>query len=170
MPRVLHDLGAGIIPLGTRSQNCYPGDVQIRPIHEGLFSSPDDPGGLGLYAGQCLSCNALHFPATDDCPYCGATGCETQIVGKTATLYLATVVTAAPPGYHGEVPYGFGLVDLPEGLRVISVIAETDVNQLRPGLSLRLGLRTLPWPEPEQAEGGGLTLTSWHYEPAGESS
>ena len=169
MPRVVHDLGARIIPLGTWAQNWYPGDVESRPIHEGLFSSPDDPGGLGLYAGYCWSCKALHFPATDDCPYCGATGCETRIVGKTASLYLGTVVTAAPPGYHGEVPYGFGLVDLPEGLRVISVIAETDVKQLRPGLPLRLGLRTLPCPEPEQAEGEGLTLTSWHYEPAAES-
>jgi uncharacterized OB-fold protein len=169
MPRVVHDLGAGIIPLGTRAQNCYAEDVQTRPIHEGLFSSPDDPGGLGLYAGYCLSCKALHFPATDDCPYCGATDCETRLVGRTATLYLATVVTASPPGYQGEVPYGFGLVDLPEGLRVISVIAETDVKKLRPGLPLRLGLRTLPCPEPEQDEGEGLPLASWHYEPAGES-
>jgi len=169
MTRVVHELGAGIIPLGTRAQNCYPGEVQIRPIHEGLFSSPDDPGGLGLFAGLCGSCKALHFPATNDCPYCGTTGCETRIVGKTGTLHLATVVAAAPPGYHGEVPYGFGLVDLPEGLRVISVIAETNIKRLRPGLALRLGLRSLPSPEAEPPETEPLTLVSWHYEPAGGS-
>ena len=34
----------------------------------------------------------------------------------------------APPGYTGEVPFGFGVVELPEGLRVITRLTES-----RPG-------------------------------------
>ena len=156
---LVHDLASGIIPLGRSTQKCYFAPVSAPPIQEGLFAPPGHPDGPGLYAGTCPRCDSLHFPASTSCPYCGSEKCKTQIVGKTGTLYLATVVTAPPPGYHGDVPYGFGLVDLPEGLRVVSVIAETDPSRLRTGLPLRLGWRTLP-----NAEGEG-DLICWQYEP-----
>lgn len=79
-------------------------------------------------------------------------------------LHLGTVVTAPPPGYTGDTPYGFGLVDLPEGLRVVSLIAETDPSRLRSGLPLRLGMRLLPDAQ------GDLLLATWHYEPLGQTS
>jgi uncharacterized OB-fold protein len=36
------------------------------------------------------------------------------------------------------VPFGFGVVELPEGLRVVTRITETDLAMLRPGLAMRL--------------------------------
>ena len=156
---LVHDLASGIIPLGGSTQNWYFARVSPTPIQDGLFTPPDHPDGPGLYAGACPECHSLHFPASTSCPYCGSGNCGTQIVGKTGTLYLATVVTAPPPGFSGEVPYGFGLVDLPEGLRVVSVIAETDPARLNTGLALRLGWRTLP-----DATGSGQVVC-WQYEP-----
>ena len=35
-------------------------------------------------------------------------------------------MTAPPPGYQGEVPYGIGVVELPEGVRVITRLTESD--------------------------------------------
>jgi len=113
------------------------------PIHPGLFTLPGDPRGARLLAGRCGACARHHFPAGDACPYCSATGCTVAAIGATGTLYLHTVVNARPPGYRGEVPYGFGLVDLPEGLRVVSRIEETDLDALRPGLALELTVTPL---------------------------
>ncbi len=47
-------------------------------------------------------------------------------------------MTAPPPGYHGGVPFGFGVVELPERLRVITRITEADPARLRHGQAMRL--------------------------------
>jgi uncharacterized OB-fold protein len=113
------------------------------PIHPGLFTLPDDPRGPRLLAGRCAACGKHHFPAGDTCPYCTATGCSVAAIGATGTLYLHTTVNARPPGYRGELPYGFGLVDLPEGLRVVSRLAETRLDVLRSGLPVELEIAPL---------------------------
>ena len=49
----------------------------------------------------------------------------------------------APPGYEGPVPFGFGVVELPEGLRVITRIEATDVNSLQFGMPMRAAVAAL---------------------------
>jgi hypothetical protein len=54
-------------------------------------------------------------------------------------------VTAAPPGYVGTVPFGFGIVELTaEGLRVITRLREADPAQLRFGQPMTLVADELP--------------------------
>jgi len=48
-------------------------------------------------------------------------------------LYTFTIVRNRPPAYKGEVPYAFGFVDLPEGLRVISTLIADDLDALAIG-------------------------------------
>lgn len=112
-------------------------------IHPGLFTMPDDPRGPRLLAARCGACGKHHFPAGNTCPYCTADGCSVEPVGARGTLYLHTVVNARPPGYRGPLPYGFGVVDLDEGLRVVSRLTESDLALLRPGLALELEISPL---------------------------
>jgi uncharacterized protein len=58
-------------------------------------------------------------------------------------LWAWTAVTAAPPGYEGPVPYGFGVVELPEGVRVITRLTESDPAKLTQGQAMRLVLDPL---------------------------
>ncbi|MEO2169523.1 MAG: OB-fold domain-containing protein [bacterium] len=132
------------------------------PIQKGLFTPEGDPHGPCLIAGRCVECDALHFPATPICPFCSASACEEHRVGADGTLFVGTVVRTAPPGYRGPTPYGFGLVDLEGGLRVVSVLDETDPARLQKGLALRLEIRPL-----YQNEDGDPVL-SWIYAPTGE--
>lgn len=132
------------------------------PIHKGLFHSEAEPHGPSLIAGCCVQCDALHFPAATMCPFCSASSCEERPVGAAGTLFVGTVVTTAPPGYRGPTPYGFGLVDLEGGLRVVSVLDETDPARLQKGLALRLEIRPLY----ENEEGD--PVLSWIYTPTGE--
>ena len=47
-------------------------------------------------------------------------------------------MTAAPPGYRGEVPFGIGVVELPEGVRVITRLTENDPGALAEGQPMAL--------------------------------
>jgi uncharacterized protein len=107
-----------------------------RPIHPGLFVVEAD--GPRLVAACCRACARLHFPGETVCPYCAADGCEERRVGPSGRLWLYTAVTSRPPGYRGEVPYGFGVVELADGLRVIARLTEARLDRLRPALPVRL--------------------------------
>lgn len=95
--------------------------IAIRP---GLLESLDDASGVHLLGGLCGDCRRRHFPAETLCPYCGADGCETVRLSRRGTLFLCTTVLSRPPGYDGPIPYGFGIVELPDGIRIISRIID----------------------------------------------
>jgi uncharacterized OB-fold protein len=107
------------------------------PVCAGLFELDADGGGR-LLGGRCGACGRHHFPATDLCPYCSADGCATRALSRRGVLCLFTTVVNRPPGYSGEVPFGFGVVELPEGLRVIARLTETDAARLDFGMPVHL--------------------------------
>jgi uncharacterized OB-fold protein len=107
------------------------------PVTSGLFELTADGAGR-LLGGYCPSCARYHFPSGLDCPYCSAHGCETRPLSQRGTLCLFTSVVNRPPGYSGEVPFGFGVVELPEGLRVIARLTESDTARLDFGMPVRL--------------------------------
>ena len=84
-------------------------------------------------------------------------------VGSTGVIYLHTVVNTPPPGYEGPVPYGFGLVDLPEGLRVVSRLSAADLRTLASGAEVRLVV------EPLFRDADGNDVVTWTYVPAAET-
>ncbi|MGD0381359.1 MAG: Zn-ribbon domain-containing OB-fold protein [Acidimicrobiales bacterium] len=105
------------------------------PVREGLFTDTGPPRLLG---SRCTVCGRHHFPRQDTCPYCTAEGASPVELSDTGRLWSWTTVTTAPPGYGGEVPYGFGVVELPEGLRVITRLTETDPARLSAGEPMAL--------------------------------
>jgi uncharacterized OB-fold protein len=71
------------------------------------------------------------------------------------TLWAWTAVTAPPPGYEGEVPYGFGVVELAaDGLQVITRLTESDPALLNEGMPMRFTVVPL-----------SADTTTWAYEP-----
>ena len=99
------------------------------PVREGLFTSA--PGGeVRLVGGRCTSCGEHHFPRLATCPSCSSGACEEILLSDRGSLWVWTAVTAPPPGYRGDVPFGFGVVELPEGLRVITRLTEADPSRL----------------------------------------
>jgi uncharacterized OB-fold protein len=129
----------------------------VKAIADGLFELHDD-GTIALIGGYSPSSDRHHFPRLDTCPYTGATDIETVTLSTDATLWLWTAVTAAPPGYTGPVPFGFGVVELDrEHLRVITRLTEPDPARLTLGQPMRLVAETLP------GENGDAVVT-WAFE------
>jgi uncharacterized OB-fold protein len=85
----------------------------------------------------------VHFPRLKSCPYCAADDCRERELSQSGKLYLHTTVLNRPPGYRGEVPFGFGIVELPEGLRLVTRLTETRSERLSLGMPMRLVITRL---------------------------
>jgi uncharacterized OB-fold protein len=127
-------------------------------VRQGLFVDGDPPALLG---SRCTTCGAHHFPRHDTCPYCAAEDPEPTELSATGALWAWTAVTAPPPGYVGEIPYGMGVVELPEGIRVITRLTEGDPSALTSGQSMEL--RVVPL----HTDGDGNDIVTFAFAPAG---
>jgi uncharacterized OB-fold protein len=70
-------------------------------------------------------------------------------------------VTASPPGYAGEVPYGIGVVELPEGIRVIGRLTESNPAAL--GADEEMELQVVPLSSDDE----GNDVVTYAFAPAG---
>jgi uncharacterized OB-fold protein len=109
-----------------------PERLMVRP---GLFTDGDPPALLG---SRCAACGSHHFPRHDTCPYCSVEDPTPTELSGPGTLWAWTAITAAPPGYSGQVPYGVGVVELPEGIRIIGRLTESDPAALALGQAMEL--------------------------------
>ena len=124
----------------------------MTPIAEGLFELED--GVITLIGGFSPSSDNYHFPLLDTCPYSGARDVQRVLLSRHGALWAWTAVTAPPPGYRGEVPYGFGVVELErEQLRVITRLKEADPSRLSFGQAMTLVV--------DELDGGAVT---WAFE------
>jgi uncharacterized protein len=134
-----------------------PERLMVRP---GLFTDGATPTLLG---SRCAACGAHHFPRHDTCPYCSTEDPAPTELSGSGTLWAWTAVTAAPPGYEGEVPYGLGVVELPEGIRVITRLTESDPASLEFGQAMELRI------VPLHADADGNDVVTFAFSPVGPS-
>jgi uncharacterized OB-fold protein len=132
------------------------------PVTAGLFATQPD-GSPALLGGVCPDCGKHHFPASRDCPFCSGERCATQPLSPRGTLCLFTTVVSRPPGYVGDVPFGFGVVELPEGLQLITRLTESDPQRLAFGLPVRLAL------VPLHVDESGRTVLTYAFAPEPEA-
>jgi uncharacterized OB-fold protein len=133
------------------------------PLKAGLLSSIEPAEDPRLLAARCRECRQLHFPATAFCPYCGGSDCETARLSSRGTLYAHTAVEKPPPGYRGSAPYGFGVVELPEGIRIVSRLTESRVDHLSFGMAMHLVLDDV------FVDDAGDCVVGWAFAPEAKS-
>jgi uncharacterized OB-fold protein len=128
------------------------------PVRTGLFEETD-AGAVQLLGARCLSCGRYLFPRSELCPNCSSTKVEAVVLSDIGELWGWTVVQTAPPGYEGPVPFGFGVVELPEGLRVITRLELSDID-FDFGLPMRLAVAEL------HDNDGGDTVVTYTFVPS----
>ena len=125
------------------------GDAEqaAEPVVHGLFRV--EGTGAVLLGGHSPSSGLDHFPLQPVCPYTGADDVVAVDLPRTGSLWYATEVTAAPPGYAGRVPYGLGVVELDGGLRVVGRILGDTPATIAPGTPMEVTTELVATPEGE---------------------
>lgn len=115
-----------------------------------------------LLVQWCPDCDRGVFYPRTLCPHCGGgrTGLEWREACGRATVYAATVEhRAAPVGFSGGEPYCVALVDLHEGVRMMTNIVGCPPADVRSGMAVMVTWepltdgRKLPLFRPAEDEG-----------------
>jgi uncharacterized OB-fold protein len=100
----------------------------------------------------CRGCGKYFFFPRPICPNCWSSEVEFRPANGTGRIYSYTVVRfahAIPSEWHKQLPYVVALIELDEGIRIMSNVIGCDVDTVRSGSTVRLtyhdfGGRTLP--------------------------
>jgi uncharacterized OB-fold protein len=117
------------------------------PIREGLLTTPLVPiEKVTLVGSKCAKCGEISLGKRVSCSHCGGNRLEEMPLSKRGKLWTYTVIRHKPPGdFKGPdpfVPFGLGLVELPEGIRVLSPI-QADPEKIMVGMELELEVSPL---------------------------
>ena len=110
---------------------------------EDVFTWPaDDPQLIG---GRCRECRAVAFPVQPSCARCGSVDVEQELLPREGTLWTFTTQDFLPkePYASGETletftPYGVGMVQLGDVVRVEGRLTVNDPANLEIGMAMRV--------------------------------
>ena len=136
------------------------------PHPEGVFTWPsDEPQLIG---GRCSACEAVTFPVTGSCARCGSTEVVDHLLPRRGTLYTWTTQDFLPkePYASGETmetfqPYGVGLVQLGDEVKVEARLTEADPEKL--DFDQEVELVVVPFRQDDDT-----TVVTFAFAPVGE--
>jgi len=93
--------------------------------------------GHRLLIQRCDGCKTLRFPWLPGCNACGSADWDTVEASGEGTVY-SYVVMHHPPFPAFDPPYAVGLIELAEGVRMISNVVGVAADEVRIGMPVRL--------------------------------
>ncbi|MEU3603862.1 bifunctional MaoC family dehydratase N-terminal/OB-fold nucleic acid binding domain-containing protein [Streptomyces sp. NPDC035033] len=93
-----------------------------------------------LLIQRCTACGTLRFPWLPGCGACGAPEWEAVEASGEGTVF-SYVVMHHPPFPAFDPPYAVGLIELAEGVRMISNVVGVPYGEVRIGMPVRLEFR-----------------------------
>src|SRR4051812_32345459 len=101
--------------------------VARRPVREGILTGDlSQEQTIRLAGSRCKVCGEATLGTSKLCPNCGSDAVEPIELSHRGRVWTYTVVRYKPPGdYKGPdpfVPFAMGLIELPEGVRVLAPI------------------------------------------------
>jgi uncharacterized protein len=151
------------------NQNVCGGNVmqtsnkKEKPALEGLFSWPSETPAL--IGSRCRSCKTYVFPKSSTCsnPNCEEKQPEEVSLSTKGKLWSYTVhyYEPPPPFKYKEPfePFGIGVIELPEGIKILSMLTTSDPKALKIGMDMELLIDKM-----YEDEEGNECLT-WKFKP-----
>jgi len=88
---------------------------------------------------RCSDCQTWRHMPRESCRHCGSFNWTWERSGGTGKIFSWTVIhRALHPGFNDEIPYAAVVVELDEGVRVVSHVVDLDIADLRIGLPVEV--------------------------------
>src|SRR4051812_7624779 len=135
------------------------------PVIQNLFA--ETAQGPRLLGSKCTGCGTPYFPRSPVChnPACPGERIEDATFGPRGVLWSYAVQYYAPPPpvkYDAPfAPFAIGVIDLPEGLRVLARVAVDDLRKISIGMHVELLIDRLC------AGTDGGEVSTWKFRPVG---
>ncbi len=124
-----------------------------------------------LIGQRCASCQAVTFPVQGSCPRCGSLEVAAHLLPERGTLWTFTTQGFLPkePYAGGETPetfrpYGVGLVQLGDEVRVEGRLTEADPAKLTIGMEMELVI------VPFRTDPDGTEVLTFAFAPVSEGA
>jgi len=119
-----------------------------------------------LVGGRCAACSAVAFPTPPSCGRCGSTDVTEERLPRRGTLWTFTTQEFLPkePYAGGETvetfsPFGVGLIQLDEVVKVEARLTECDPDALHIGMDMQLVI------VPFRVDPDGTEVMTFAFEP-----
>ena len=137
------------------------------PVKKGLLTSLDSPlSEVRLKGRRCRECGEAFLGEPEVCENCGGERMTDIVFSPRGRLWTYTVIGHRPPGdFKGPDPFvsfGIGLVELPEGIRVLSPLTGRGPQDLKIGMEMGLVVEKLFVNEE------GQEVISYNFQPVKE--
>jgi len=94
-----------------------------------------------LLGSRCLKCKNEHFPNVRTCQKCGSHELGDKEMPKTGKILTFTRLHDVMPGFQDEDPMTFGLVELDNGVKVVTQLVDTNYDSLKMGDAVKAVFR-----------------------------
>ena len=101
------------------------------------------PQRYRLEAGKCKKCGQIYFPPRLICPECKSNQFETIKLNPEGKLLTYTIIRIASDKFSIQAPYAVGIVELNDGVKLTSQIADVDFDKIKIGMKLKLVFRKI---------------------------
>jgi uncharacterized protein len=136
-------------------------------VKDDFFSKPLYPlEKVNLMGTRCRDCGEVFIGKAIACQQCQSENLESIALSRIGKLYSYTINWNKPPGDYKQPepfqPYAVGLVELPEGIRLVSVLTGVDFNKIKIGMTLKLSIEEL------YKDKDGNTIVTFKFRPQNE--
>ncbi|MFQ5406113.1 MAG: Zn-ribbon domain-containing OB-fold protein [Candidatus Micrarchaeia archaeon] len=102
------------------------------------------PERYNLIGSRCEKCGKEFFPSRKICPSCRRSGKITaKKMPRTGRVYSFTEVFSAPSGFEYETPYFLALVELDNGVRLLSQVVDSPREKVEMGAKVEACFRKI---------------------------
>lgn len=130
-------------------------------LHDPAMFTDTDTGPV-LVAQECRTCGKVAFPRKRVCPACFGEDLADRPLSMTGTLHTWTCTYLGAP--HLPSPYLLGFVDLPEGVRLLSLLVDCEPWEeiLHIGMPMEMTIGPL------MQDDSGEVISTYKFRPLGQ--
>jgi len=103
----------------------------------------EKPQRYRLEGGKCNSCGYISFPPRLICPKCNSREFEQINLSDEGILKTFTIIRVASDIFALQTPFAVGIVELNDGARLTTQIADADLDQLKIGQKVKMVFRKI---------------------------